>query len=512
MVRETTPGTGRKKPDYFNDADVSANMTGNIVRGSAFLAASSVGSFGINVVSTMILARLLDPEAYGLLAMVFVVTNFLTQFRDMNLTLATVQKAQITHSQISTIYWFNAAVSCVIALVVLALAPGISWFYDEPRLTGIAACMALSIVIRGFASQHKALLRRKMRFGTMVGIDLTSMFVGYCVAVGLAWRGYGYWALVWLQLTTSAADLVLCWSITGWRPSLPTRNSGVGAMLAFGSNLTAYSIIRYVSRSLDNVIIGRLSGAMVLGIYSRSRDLVGQVSGYAQSPLSAVGVPSLSCLLQEPEKYRRTFHRLAEKIAILAMPATALIVCTAPDIVQILLGPKWVDAIPVLRVLAVLISTETMFGAINWLFISQGRGRQLLQYGIFDAATRTVAIFIGLQWGTLGIAAALAITAVVVHTPAQIWYACREGPVRQADVYRMLAPIVLGSLLGLLAMLAAQRAFPMENPLATIVMSGSVLAAVELIVLLVTPSGRRLLRDLRRGVEILLRRRSATPQ
>ncbi len=503
MVRANTPATGRRKHDYFDDTDVSANMTGKIVRGSAFLAASSVGSFAINVVSTMILARLLDPEAYGLLAMVFVVTNFLTQFRDMNLTLATVQKAQINHRQISTVYWFNVAVSCAIALIVVAIAPGISWFYSEPRLTGIAACLAISIVIRGFASQHKALLRRKMRFGTMVAMDLTSMLAGYCAAIGFAWFGYGYWALVWLQVVTSATDLVLCWTITGWRPSLPARGSGVRAMLAFGTNLTAYSLIRYVSRSLDNVIIGRLSGAAMLGIYSRSRDLVGQVSGYAQSPFSAVGVPSLSRLLQQPENYRRTFCRLSEKIAILAMPATALIACTAPEIVEILLGPKWTASAPVLRILSVLISTETMFGAVNWLFISQGRGAQLLRYGIFDAVVRTVAIFVGFSWGTLGLATALAVTAVCVHLPGQIWYACRQGPVRQADVYSMLAPILLSSSIGLAASLLVQRAFPTDNPLVTIVLSGSVLAVVVLLVLLVVPSGRRLLQDLRRGVELL---------
>jgi O-antigen/teichoic acid export membrane protein len=505
MARETTPATGGRKLDYFDDGDVSTNMTGNIVRGSAFLAGASVGSFAINVVSTMILGRLLDPEAYGLLAMVFVVTSFLTQFRDLNLSLATVQKQRITHSQISTIYWINVAISCAIALIVLALAPGISWFYDEPRLTAIAACLALTIVIRGFASQHKALLRRKMRFGAMVGIDLASMLAGYSVAVGIAWHGFGYWALVWLHLTTAIADLVLCWVVTGWRPSLAVRGSGVRAMVAFGTNLTAYAIVRYVSRSLDNAIIGWSSGASGLGVYSRSRDLVGQVTGYAQSPFSAVGVPSLSRQQNEPANYRRTFRRLAEKIALLALPATVMIFCTASDIVEVLLGPKWAASAPILKILAVLISTESIFGAINWLFISQGRGAQLLRYGVFDSGSRAVAIFIGMQWGTIGIAVALALTAVCLHLPAQIWYACRQGPVRQADVYRMLAPLVLGSLVGLVAVQLAQRAFPSGNPLITIAVSGATLAAVELLVLLVTPSGRQIMRDLRRGLDILWR-------
>ena len=93
----------------------------------------------------------------------------------------------------------------------------------------------------------------------------------------------------------------------------------------------------------------------------------------------------------------------------------------------------------ILQVLAVLVSTESIFGAINWLFISQGRGAQLLRYGVFDALTRIVAVGIGMLWGPFGIAVALALAATFVHLPAQIWYACRQGPVRQAEVYRMLA-------------------------------------------------------------------------
>jgi hypothetical protein len=130
-----------------------------------------------------------------------------------------------------------------------------------------------------------------------------------------------------------------------------------------------------------------------------------------------------------------------------------------------------------------------------------------LRYGIFDAASRAAAIFIGLWWGTVGIAAALSATALFVHLPAQIWYACRVGPVRQADVYGMLTPIVIGSLAGLVAVLLVQHTFPTSNPFAAIALSGAVLATVEVLALLATPSGRLLLRDMRRGIEILLRHR-----
>lgn len=482
-------------------------MSGNIVRGSAYLGGASAARFVMNIISTVILARLLDPEAFGLLAMVFVVTNFLGIFRDMNLSLATIQRSTITHQQVSTIFWVNVAVSAIIAMMVAALAPGIAWFYDEPRLTMITLVLAAPIFLRGFIVQHRALLRRKMNFAALTGIDLVSAFIGYLVAIVMAWKGYGYWSLVGMQLGSTVSDLVLTLFVTRWRPGPPVRGSGVRSMVVFGSNLTGYSIIRFASRSLDNVIIGSYWGAAALGIYSKSRDLVGQVAGYAQSPFSAVGVPSLSRLTDEPEKYRQTFHRLSEKIALIAIGSAVLIGCTAPEMVSILLGEKWTEAGPVLGILSILIATETIFSSINWLFISQGRGGELFRFGMCDATVRVASIVLGLQWGMMGIAVALSLSAVFIHMPFHIWYACRKGAVRQRDIYGMLAPLLIGAVVSVAAIMAVRHLVTFENPFATIAVSAVVMTVVEGTVLISTASGRRTLWDMRRGLEILFRRR-----
>lgn len=501
----------RKKPNYFDDSDVSSSINESIVRGSAFLIAASGGKFVMNFVSTVILARLLDPEAYGLLAMVFVVSNFVTLFRDMNMTLATVQKETITHAQISTIFWVNAAVSCAITLVLLALAPAISWFYGDPRLTGIALLLAVPVLIRGLVVQHKALLRRKMYFGTLTAMDIGCSLVGYVTAVVMAWQGYGYWSLIWMHVSSAIADFIVSLYVTHWRPGLPVRGSGARGMVLFGVKLTGYSIIRYSSRSLDNALIGWYSGAAALGIYSKSRDVTGQIVSYAQSPFNAVGVPSLSRLTQQPERYRRTFHRLTEKIVLISLIASILMACTADETIRILLGPKWTEAAPVLAILAVMIYTEAVFACVNWLFISQGRGGQLFKYGIFDAVSRVIAVLIGFPWGVLGIAGALAVLAFI-RMPVQIWYACRQGPVAQADVYRMLAPMLVAAAAGLTAVLAVRWAYPVEHPAIAIAIAAAALMLTMLFVLLLTPSGRRVLLDLIKGLEmLLLRRRSKAP-
>lgn len=497
----------RKTPDYFDDSDVTRNIKGSIVRGSAYLLGAAGAKFVVNLISTVILARLLDPEAYGLLAMVFVMTNFLTLFRDMNLSLATVQQPTITHGQVSTIFWINTVVSVAIALALLALAPGLSWFYGDPRLTPIAALLAVPVLLRGLVVQHKSLLRRKMYFGTMMAVDLACTLVSYVTAVGMAWLGYGYWSLVWMHVSSAVADVLMTWCVTHWRPGLPRRGTGVRAMVVFGGNLTGYSFVRYASRSLDNALIGWSAGAAALGIYSKTRDITGQVISYAQSPFSAIGVPSLSRLMQQPEQYRKTFRRLSEKIILTVLFASALFTCTAPETVALLLGPKWTEAAPVLAILALLMSTEAIYGCVNWLFISQGRGGQLFRYGLFDASSRVIAVLVGFPWGILGIATALAVLAAFVRLPVQIWYASRQGPVRQPDIYAMLAPLLAAAAAGFAAVLAVRAAYPVDRPALAIGIAATVLAATMLLMLVLVPSGRRTLLDLRQGIEMLVLRR-----
>lgn len=503
MTHEKSPKHAKPPTDYFDDTDVSENLRGNIVSGSAFVFGSSIIKFLIGIGATAILARLLDPEDYGLLAMVFVVTHFLELFRDMNLSLATVQKKSITHAQVSTIYWINVSICCVISVTIFLLAPAIAWVYDEPRLSGIAALLALPVLVRGFAAQQQALLRRKMRFGALSLVDIGSMSCGYAVAIYLASDGHGYWSLVWHHITVALAFLVMSWTATGWRPGLPARGTGVRSMLVFGSNLTGYSLVRFVSRSLDNALIGWYWGPAPLGIYSRSQSLIGPVTNYLTAPIGSVAFPSLSRLTKDDERYATTFFRLADKILLVVLPATMLLVATTPEIVEILLGPKWVEAGPILRVLSVLIFTEALSGVLNWLFFSQGRGRDLFRFGLIIAVMRIAAVIIGLTWGILGIASALAISALFLQLPIQVFLACRTGPIRQRQVYRMLVHPVVAATLGLIAVLLVQMMASGLGAANTVLIGFCVMASVQLLFLATTRQGRQTLLDIRHGLAVL---------
>jgi len=154
------------------------------------------GRFLIQMVSTVVLARLLTPADFGLIAMVTAVTGFASLFKDLGLSMATVQKAEVTHEQVSVLFWVNVAISVLIALITAALAPVIAWFYGDPRLTAVGMALSLAFVFGGLTVQHQALLRRQMRFTALAIIPIVAMVAAVMAAIISATLGAGYWALV----------------------------------------------------------------------------------------------------------------------------------------------------------------------------------------------------------------------------------------------------------------------------------------------------------------------------
>src|SRR5262249_4750258 len=166
------------------------------LRGGAVSVAMQYGNGVLQLVAAIVLARLLAPEDFGLVAILTVLTSFAPLLIDFGLGDATAQRSSITRAQVSSLFWLSAGIGFAIAVVVAVCSPLIAWLYREPRLETIAMCSAITFVLFGVSSQHLALLRRTLRFGTIAQIQISSTLVGTVVAIVLALCGFGYWALV----------------------------------------------------------------------------------------------------------------------------------------------------------------------------------------------------------------------------------------------------------------------------------------------------------------------------
>lgn len=392
--------------------------------------------------STAVLARLLTPEDYGLIAMVAVVSGFIDVIKDAGLSMATVQRAQITHDQVSTLFWANALLGVLMMFVLAALAPVIAWVYGEPRLVWIALAFALVFVPSGLCAQHMALLRRQMRFTSLAVMDIASMSAGIATAMAMAFLGFGYWSLVGLTAARALVYTALTWIVSGWKPGRPRRRAGTRSMLSFGGSMTGFNILNYLTRNADNFVIGTVLGSVPLGYYSRAYNLLLLPIRQINSPISAVALPTLSRLQQDPPRYRRYFLRATSLIALVTMPVVAFVLADTRSVVLTLLGDQWLDVIPIFQWLA----PAAAFSAINfipgWLCISLGRPGRQLRWAIVSAPITVIAFVISVQFGVVAVAASFSLTWGLLFG-GFIAYACHGSPVSLADLVRALVPVLV---------------------------------------------------------------------
>lgn len=505
MAEESLPDLPNRD-QYFRTEHLQSDIGGRTVRGGAVAITTQSLKFFITIAGTSVMAHLLTPEDYGLVGMVAIVTGFVSTYKDLGLGTATVQSPEISFDQISTLFWINLALSVAIAIFTATIAPLVAWFYGEPRLKAITAVTALGFVMSGLVVQHEALLRRQMRFFELAMIGLISMAIGYLAGILMAWWGFKYWSLVGSQFAVIITATTLTWMVCRWRPGLPRKNTGVRSMINFGGNLTAFATINYFARNLDNLLIGRVWGAQQLGIYSRAYQLMMLPIEQINEPITSVAVPSLSRLTNTEEGYRRAYLRMLETVALLTMPAVALMIASADWIVAIVLGPKWGKVGTVLVILGVAGLVQPISNTTGWLFITQGRANDLFKLSMIGGPITMLSIVAGLPWGARGVATSYVAVQLCVSQPLLYWFIGRKGPVRMMDFYRTIAPMVVGSVMSLVAAMAVRQWLGPVNPVVGILVCLVVILLTTLLVLSVVPSGQNALKNAFRLL-IMLRRK-----
>ena len=488
-MAEGSPGN-----NFFDTSHLKADLKERSVRGGAVTMGAQLATFCIQMASTVVLARLLTPQDFGLIAMVTVVTGFVVMFKDMGLSMATVQKAEISHGQISTLFWINVLLSFGVMLVTAALAPAIAWFYSEPRLMWITLALAGGIILGGLTVQHQALLRRQMRFGVLAVIDIVSMFVGLLAAIIAAWCGLRYWALVIMHLAQPITRVVTVWVVCPWRPGLPVRGSGVREMLAFGGNLTGFSLVNYFARNLDNVLLGRFWGASVLGLYSRAYNIMMMPITQIREPLNAVAVPALSHIQNERVRYKKYYIKLVTLLAFITMPLMVFLFICADQVIGLLLGSKWSGAADIFKILCIVAFIQPVAGTAGLVLISLGQSKRYFTIGTINSIIIVGSFILGLPWGAIGVAVAYTIVNYVILVP-MLWYSFRRSPISIMDFFSAISRPAVASIIMGFVILAVHLYLTNVVDIVSVGCSFIVGFLTYLMVLLIVPGGLLLLQE-----------------
>jgi len=390
--------------DVLSTEHLRGDLKRRSFHGGLFTLGAQVAQGLVAIVSTVVMARLLTPADFGLVAMVTTISTLGQAFADLGLSEATIQREKINQDEVSTLFWINVAIGLGLMLIMAALAPFLVWFYREPRLRNITFVVSLTFLMGGLRVQHDAILKRQMRFRALALRDVGSMTFGVVMAILLVWRGAGYWAIVALSLSLTASQMLLSWLMVRWIPGRPRRNANVRSLVTFGSNVAAAYLIYNVNRSADQVLIGWAWGAGPLGLYSRAYNLLmlpvrhlGQASG-------KVSVPAFSRLQDEPERFARYYLRLANLMMWISAPLFAFLFVAAQPVIVIALGSQWRGAVPVFQLLAIAAFAQVLLDPLIWLLVSLGQSGRLLKLLVVISPVLIASFAVGLPFGIKGVA------------------------------------------------------------------------------------------------------------
>lgn len=480
---------------FFDTREVKNDLKNRSVFGGAAMMLAQAIKLCLQVGSTIILARLLTPADYGLIAMVTAITAFVAMFQDMGLSMATIQKDEINQDQVSTIFWVNVGFSVILMLLTAAIAPVIARFYGEPRLMWITIVLSSSIIFGGLATQHQALLGRQMRLGILSVIQVVSMAAGYVAGIFLALNNAGYWSLVAIQIVIPLVNVVGIWLACSWLPGRPVRGAGTRQMLRFGLNVSGFSAVNYFAKNMDNVLLGRFCGDTVLGLYSKAYQLMLLPLTNIKVPLTQVALPALSSLQKDATNFNNYYLRLIALVAFITMPLTVFMFVCSKNIIALILGPQWTGAIIIFKILAVFAFIQPVAATTGIVLVSLGQTGRYLKWGIFNSLAVVASFIVGLPWGGVGVASAYTVVNYCLLFPL-LWYSFRESPVSPAHFIKTLArPAITSIVTGFVIFFVHQEYLAGQSDIITLFSCFFLALIVYFLTWFIPQEGRQVVRE-----------------
>lgn len=423
-------GTGAFRP-------TEAKVRGLAVRGAGAILLSGVAGTGFQVIATITLARLLTPRDFGVVAMVTTFCVLISNFGLNGFTEAILQFEDIDHAVVSNLFWINLGVGILLTVGFAASGSLLARFYRDPLVARVAVGTSISILISSTSVQHLALLKRAMRFTAVSLNDIAARAVSVVVSILLAWKGWGYWALVAGVIALPLSISIGAWILCRWTPSFPRRAHNTAPMVRFAMNVYGRFTVNYFSRNTDNLLVGWRFNAQALGFYKKAYDLFALSAGLLVSPLSNVAISALSRFDPRSARFRRYLTNTFTVLAFVGMGLGANLTLVGKDVIRLLLGVRWEESGRIFTFFGPGIGIMMLYFTHGWIHLSIGRADRWFRWGIVELAVTFLLFVLGLRWGAAGVAVAWTASFWILTVPA-LWYAGR--PI-QFGVTPMLAAV-----------------------------------------------------------------------
>lgn len=362
----------------------------------------------------LVLARLLAPEAFGLLAFANVLLSVLLLGVDLGLGHALVQRDVLEPAHPSSAFWVLVPVGAALVVVCMAAAGPVASALAQPELAGVLRGLSLVLVVSALGKVPRALLRRQFAFRALAVASVVGILASAVVGIGMALRGLGVWSLVGQQLTYEGVSVAVLWVGCDWRPRLAASRRHLRELLGFGVHVSAFQLLHLVSRRADHILVGYFLGEIALGYYSVAHRVLQVMTQVLVTTIKQVALPTFARLQADPSRLRDVLARGSALTGLVAFPTFLGTAAVAPELIALLFGSQWLPVIPLIQILAMAGIVGSITALLEMVLLATGRPAQRMRLAAIGAAVALVACGVAVRWGVTAVAAAYVSSQVLV--------------------------------------------------------------------------------------------------
>ncbi len=426
-------------------SDESISITRKAGRGVVWNFLAYGVSKGVLLLTTSILARLLTKEDFGLVAVAVIAINYLSVVKDLGLGLALIQRRDDIDEAANTVFTLNIILGFSLSLLVIPLAPLFALYFEDPLVTPVLRWLGISFAINALGSVHINLLMRDLDYRRKFIPDIGNTLIKGIVSITLAFTGFGVWALVFGQVAGALSSVILVWIVKPWRPRLKLNRQLARELVQFGASITGIDILSVFVDNLSYIIIGRLFGLAALGVFSMAYRLPEMLIVGNLWVIAGVIFPAFSSIQDRPDDLRRGFLVSIRLVQLIVVPLCLGLFVAAEPIVLVFFGEQWLEAIPLLQILAIYALIYSVGYHIGDVYKAIGRPDILLKLNILSIFIMVPALVLGSNFGVIGLAWGYLISIALDQT-ITIYVATRFVKVTFLDIFKELKPAMLGAL------------------------------------------------------------------
>jgi O-antigen/teichoic acid export membrane protein len=374
--------------------------------GAGWTSLATAGRQILSLACVGILAHLLGPEAYGLMAMTSIVMVFVLNFRDLGTASAVIQRSEISENLVSSLFWVNCGIGLLLSALVFLSARPMAAFFHEPRVIGLLEILSLSCPISSAGLVHNALLTRNMAFRGLAIADIASAVGGYLVAIPCAFAGFGVWSLVFASLANAIISTACYMFMSGWTPRLRFDFAEIRSIAHFSLNLSGFGLVNYFARNADNIVVGRYLGKVSLGVYQMAYTLMLYPLQNISSLIGQVLLSPFSRIKEDDERFRTAYIKSSMLTGLITFPVMLGMGVVADPLVRALLGSTWLPVIPLFQILAPVGLVQSVQTFVGLIYVAKGRTDWMLRWSLVSTTLLVICFLAGARFGVRGVAIA----------------------------------------------------------------------------------------------------------